>query len=113
MSVASLANRTIIVERATVTRDAMGGRTPTWATHLRLPARVQPLSAGEAIRSSREDARVTHRAYVPGTPDITTKDRIRVEGSTPSTSALYVQGVRDVDHAGVYLTIDLEERHDG
>lgn len=112
MSVATLANTKITVQRRTVTKDAGGGITRSWSNHLRIKARVQPLSSSDMIRHSKDDARVTHKVYVPGTPDIRTADRIQT-ARVPTGHSLYVQGVRNIDLADEFLTIEAEERDDG
>ena len=107
MSVASLSNRTVQFERATITRDATGGRIQTWADSVRVKCRIQPLSGADVIRHSKEDMSVTHKAYTSGTPDIQPGDKFTLGSRT-----LFVQAVRDIDMLGRYTTLECEERDD-
>lgn len=108
MSVATLANTTITIERPanTLTKGAI---TQSFAQVLRVRARVQPLSSEDRIKHSREESQVTHKVYVSGTPDIRAGDRIPIV-RTAGTRYLYIHGARDIDEAGVFLTLECEER---
>lgn len=108
MSVATLADKTVSVERATITRDGQGGRVETWAEVLSVSARIQPLSAGESIRYSREAEIVTHKIYVPLSPDIRHGDRIVFVNVHDVTETYEVKGVRNIDHQDRFLTIEAE-----
>ena len=112
MSVATLANLAVTVERATVTKDAMGGQIKTWAPVLRTKCRLQPLSASESIRHSKDESVVTHKAYFPGTPNIQPGDRIPITAKPIATETdyLYVTGVRNINYLDQFLTVELEKR---
>lgn len=101
MSVATLANKTVVVERRTYNYDLAGGRTYSWELVATVKARVQPLSSSEALRHSSDDSRVSHKVYVPGNPDITAGDRLIVDDYV-----LHVTGVRDIDLVGRFVTIE-------
>lgn len=104
MSVATLANINVTVQRASSARGEWGTLEPVWSTHLRLRMRVQPLSSEEVILYSRDTVTITHKAYVNGTPDITEKDRLKIG------SVIYkIKGVRNIDLADSFLTLELEE----
>lgn len=105
MSVASLANRTVVVERYAATQDNWGSPARAFTFHLRSSGRLQPLSGADIIRHSKDEMRVTHKLYVSGTPDIEAGDRLTVNKKT-----LYVQTVRNIDEADKFLTIECEER---
>ena len=109
MSVATLANKTFVFQRATITRDAIGGQVETWANVARLRGRVQPLSADDAIRHAKEESLVTHKGYFSGTPDIRNGDRITLSTKI-DTTYLHVTGVRNIDFADEFLTVEFEER---
>jgi SPP1 family predicted phage head-tail adaptor len=105
MSIASLANRTVTVERATVSSGSFGGVAETWAPVCRVTLRVQPLSGADVIRHSKDDMTVTHKCYTPGTPDIQAGDRFEIDGKT-----LLVRAVRNIDQLDKFLTLECEER---
>jgi len=107
MSVASLANRRVTIQRATSSKDAGGGDVKTWADQFRVRLRIQPLSGADRIRHSRPEAAVTHKAYADGSPDIRAGDCFTVDGHT-----LYVRLVRDVDRLGRYTILECEQGDD-
>ena len=119
MSVATLSNTSVDVERPVEALDAWGGKTRSaWLSVANYMMRVQPLSGREIINNSREEMRVTHMAYVAGKPDIRPGDRLKPLGTVAGTDkwdsgrSLYVQAVRNVDLLNSFLTIECEERED-
>lgn len=119
MSVATLSNTSVQVQRPTETVDAWGGKTRSaWSTEQTLKMRVQPLSGSEIRLHSREEMRVTHKVYVSGKPDIRDTDRLKPTGSVGGTDkwdsnrSLYVQAVRNIDLVNSFLTLECEERED-
>jgi SPP1 family predicted phage head-tail adaptor len=111
MSVATLSNITLAVQRQTATRDAMGGQTKSWASLVKVQGRVNPLSSSEMIRHSQDDDRITHKVYVAGTPDIRPLDRLS-HAKLRAGRHLYVKGVREPSLSGNFITIECEERDD-
>lgn len=105
MSIASLANKQLAIERRTTTQDAWGSPSQSWAMIERVAGRVQPLSGNDAMIHGRPDLRLTHRAYFDGTPDIRSGDRLNMDGTI-----LYVVGLRNLDQLNRMLVVDLEER---
>ncbi len=103
MSVASLANTSIVVQRPTVAASAAQGE--TLATVFTGKARIQPLSGAEINRYSRDLSSVTAKAYVAGTPDIKADDIM-----TAGSDTYLVKAVRDIDLLGRFTTIELEEQ---
>ena len=90
MSVATLSTTTVDIERVANTADATGGNKEVWTLHVRLKASVQPLSGTEQFRWSREQEQVDGKAYFPGTPDITNRDRMRFKGKIAQIVAVKV-----------------------
>jgi len=107
VSVATLANRSFVVQRATETKDAAGGYSKSWANVLKVRGRLQPLDTRLQVLHQQQETQVTHVLYVAATPDIREQDRL--SGSYDGKT-LYVIGVMDVDMAGQYLKIELEGR---
>jgi len=106
MSVASLANQLLVVERADVLIvDKSAGIMRDFSELMRIRGRAQPLSGTDVKRFSRPDMTVTHKVYVPGDPDIRQGDRLRVAGLI-----LYVQAPRNVDLANKFTTLECEQR---
>ena len=107
MSVATLANRNVTIQRQTLTVDASGGTSKAWGNVLRAKARIQPLSATEILAHAELESRVSHARYVSGTPDIRPGDRL---SGSYDRKTLYVIGVFDPDQAGIFLKVMLEGR---
>ena len=105
MSVASLANTTITVQRATISRDNTGGAVETWAHHLTLKARVQPLSGAESQLYSRETEQVVAKAYIPGAPDVKHSDRVVIGSDT-----YIIRAVRNVDLLNHHTVLELDRQ---
>ncbi len=103
MSVASLANKSITVQRSTDTAGAFGGKAESWANHLKLQARVQPISGSENFRYNRDLEAVLVNMYVPGAPDVTHKDRVQFRSKTYKIIA-----VMNTDEVDVFLKIVCE-----
>jgi head-tail adaptor len=119
VSVATLSNTEVQVQRPTESVDAWGGKTRSaWTTQQTLRMRVQPLGGDEIRLHGREEMRVTHKVYVTGKPDITDRDRLKPTGSVGGTDkwdsarSLYVRAVRNIDLVNSFLTIECEERED-
>jgi head-tail adaptor len=112
VSVATLANSTITVQRPTITPDPVGGRTITWADHLTLKARVQPRGGRETINNAKIDDRTTHFIYIPGAPDVQQKDRI-TQSKVRTGRSLYILRVENIDLLDHHLRVQAEERDDG
>ena len=105
MSLTALCNTTVVVARPTATRGTEGGRTITWTTtHAALKARIQPLSAREAVLYGRETETITHRMYCVGDPSILAKDRVTYDSRT-----FLVKGVRNTDEQARLCVVELEE----
>ena len=82
MSVASLSNITAMLQRKTLTTDAVGGAVETWANQGNYQIALQPITGTEANRYDREEFDVTNKAYVAGKPDIVLGDRFSIDGNT-------------------------------
>ena len=104
MSVASLSNTTAIVQRKTITRDAFGATLESWATSSTISIMLQPLSGTKANEYDREEWNVSHHGYASGAPDIVLGDRLSISSET-----YLIRAVLDVDTAGSYLKLVLEQ----
>lgn len=108
MSVQSICNISVTVERATQAQDAAGSQTLTWASHLTSQRfKIDENTGIEAIRYQRETGRLLCKGYTPGAPDIKARDRV-VYG----TRNFDVQSVRIrrwPGGAASHLEMELEE----
>jgi SPP1 family predicted phage head-tail adaptor len=105
MSLTSLCDKLVTIERMSETGDAWGGITESYASVGTAKARIYPVSGSDAVIHGRPDMRITHRFYFPGTPDIKADDRLLY-----NLRYFYVQVVRNIDEQGKFLTVDCEER---
>ena len=106
MSVASLANKTLTLERQTQAADGWGSPKDTYTPTSRVTGRLQPVSGDDAMIHGRPDLRITHRFYVSGNPDIRSGDRLDDAGAK-----LYVVDLGDHRQAFLrFLRVGLEER---
>lgn len=104
MSVASLSNTTAIVQRKTLSRDAFGATKESWATSSTISIMLQPLSGAKRNEYDREEWNVSHHGYASGTPSIVLGDRLSI-----SSEIYLIRAVLDVDTAGSYLKLVLEQ----
>jgi len=82
-----------------------GERDKHWAAHLMgIPARIQRKSATETVFADRETVQSNYSMYAQPTADIKPSDRI-IRGDR----TFEVNGVDDVNGAGIFLKIDLQE----
>lgn len=94
-------------QRAVQSVDTGGGPVSTWATNLSsVPMRANFPSGNQEAHGGRISATLDAKFYVNGNPapDILPTDRI-VFG----TRVFDIKAVKDVDQAGVFLTIDTVE----
>ncbi len=107
-----LLDKTITVERATSGQNAQGFETETWASHLTgVAARVQPMSAAEALRYGRESTRRMWRVFVAPSNDITELDRVIFTDAAGESHTLNLQEVVDLqEHGAVKRLIGEETR---
>lgn len=110
MSVATLANTMVTVQRRSNSTDASGGVVQTWTAHLNLRARVQPLSAFESARFGSDTETITHKVYFPGVPDIKHSDRLQYTDRLGRLRTLEIRGVRNTDELDVFTTVEAEEQ---
>mgnify|MGYP003597368233 CR=1 FL=1 len=75
-------NDYVTIQSATVTRDAIGAETLTWATHRAIWCRVGDVSIKEYLAADQQQAKriVKVRCYADDVSDVTPKMRI-VHGS--------------------------------
>jgi head-tail adaptor len=104
MSIASMSNVTATVQRKTITRDAFGATLESWATSSTESIALQPLSGSKANEYDREEWNVSHHGYASGSPDIVLGDRLSISSET-----YLIRAVLDIDTAGLYLKLVLEQ----
>ena len=105
MSLDSLCDKTITVERSAVNTTATGAYEETFAIWKTVKARIQPLRADELVKLGRQATDIGIRLYcVPC--GIQEPDRIVYGGRT-----FEVLGVRDIDEQGRLMTVDCVELH--
>jgi len=108
MSIASLMNTTITIQRKTAgVDDGMGGRCGiTWSDWFTVPARVQPLRGEELLTYRQLGSRVENRIYIEYTPSDITSGRCRIKHGVRYYD---IERVSNVDEANVYLVLDCME----
>lgn len=107
MSLKSLMNTSVDVQRPTKTRGTEGGQSASWpTTYAGLRCRIQPLSAREAVLYGRETEQVTHRMYIDASVIIGIQDRVIYSSRT-----FFVVGVRDTDEQGRLKVVELREEN--
>ena len=104
MSIDSLCDKTIIVQRAVIAVSDAGAYEETFETWKVGKARIQPLKADELIKLGREATDVGIRLYSSVPMGIQEPDRIIYNGRT-----FEVMGVRDIDEQGRLETVDCVE----
>ncbi len=105
MSISSLCDKTVTVERSGLTVSATGAYEETFGIWKTVKARIQPLKADEMVKLGRQATDIGIRIYcVPC--GIQEPDRI-VFG----TRTFEVLGVRDIDEQGRLMTVDCVELH--
>lgn len=68
---------TVVIERNTVTTDAVGGPSHSWASHITgVRARIHRLSGAESVRYGRDSTSRLWRVEFAGGQDVTAKDRV-------------------------------------
>jgi len=103
MSIASLCDKTIIVQRLDITVSDAGAYEESFAAWKVIKARIQPLTAAELVKLGREATDVGIKVYCEPA-GIQEPDRI-VYG----TRTFEILGVRDIDEQGRLSTIDCVE----
>lgn len=66
----------ITVERETLTTDAIGGQSSSWATNIEPFALVKPVSGNERYQAMKLEANITHKIYIRYTSNIRATDRV-------------------------------------
>lgn len=93
------------ISRPTTSTGSAGGTKPTYASlSTGVKARVQPMSANENERYGGERTRRMIRVFLPGTTDITEKDRI-----TYGSRVFNVTEVVDLQESDVVIRTICEE----
>ena len=106
MSIASLSNSTVRIERHDGTsQDAWGAEKNTFTLIKRARCRIQPVSGQDAIVHGKPEQSITHRAYFLETPDILAGDRLIFRERT-----LYVQSILNANELDRHTVVGLEER---
>jgi SPP1 family predicted phage head-tail adaptor len=73
-------DRRVTLERATVTLDAFGGETQTWATLAEVWAQAMPVSDGEKWRAAEVAATISTRFRIRWRADLRVGDRLIYDG---------------------------------
>jgi len=100
-----LLNSTMYVHRRTVTRDALGGITESFALVASVDSRIQPLTAKETDLYSKEGETITHKAYFSFGANVEPRDRLIFRGKT-----FIVRTVMNPDYEDVYLVANVSEQ---
>lgn len=113
MDVSGMLNTVCTVRTLTVSRDAIGGVSESYAERAsNIPCRIRALSGNEVPALGSDRSNSTHRVYMQPSQSlgtITDKDRIVSQAGR----ILDVVFVNDVDESGELLQIDCMERKNG
>ena len=105
MSLDSLCDKTITIERPDIAVSSAGAYEETYGIWKTIKARIQPLSATEMTKLGREATEIGIRFYcIPVA--IQEPDRISF-----GTRTFEVIGVRDIDEQDRLMTVDCVEIH--
>lgn len=85
----------ITIERETQTKNAIGGFSSAWATHIQPFAYIKPVSGYERLQAQKLEADISHKIYIRYVTDILPTDRVLFKGR-------YMQ---------IRAILDLEERN--
>ncbi|RAI44096.1 phage head closure protein [Rhodoplanes roseus] len=99
--------RRLVLEAPVETADGAGGVLRAFTAVATLWAALEPRAARGAVEADAAGATLTHRILVRAGPQITTRHRLRL-----GPRMFRVVAVRDLDAAGRFLAIDVEERVD-
>jgi len=108
MNTAILYRTTIKVERPTITRDALGTETATYAIVHQYKASVQPANPDERVQYGRLDESNVIKVYVPNQPsfpDINLKDRIKI--GTKSYLVVSISNQIELNYATKYILTEI------
>lgn len=81
-------DRRITVERATMSSDGLGGKTPTWAPLATVWGSKKDVSDSERVRALEVEAAVETRFVIRWGLGVTTRDRVICEGRTYDLTAV-------------------------
>jgi len=103
MSIASLLDQTLALQRATVSRDSSGATSRTFATLLaNVPASITPAHASVVTDYARRDMIVDHRIYTTADLDTQIAGGVRLGDRFASGSTYYlVKAVKRTANAQV------------
>lgn len=93
---AGLLRQRVVIQRETVTKDALGGDVQTWSTLTTVWAEVRPLSGREAIEAGRISSTANVWITVRYRDDITPLMRVIWRGRTFEINQIENQGAGDV-----------------
>ncbi len=103
MSIGSLCNKSVVVQRSAVAVSAAGAYEQIFEAWKTWSVRIQPLSATELEKLGREGTDIGIKIY--GVPiGVQEPDRIIYDGRT-----FEILGVRDIDELGRLSTVDCVE----
>ena len=107
LNLSGLMIHAIDVQRATASKDAIGGPTRLWSTLTSgIPCRIQPLRGWKTDEYLRNDMHVTHRIYFANNPLLQNGDRLYM----PSQNRTFeVRAFWDTEEIGVLFVADCEE----
>jgi SPP1 family predicted phage head-tail adaptor len=73
---------TCVIERATRTRDSLGGTTATWTTLATVPCAIAPrnLQPSEQVLAGRLGSRTAWTVRLPAGQDVKPADRLSING---------------------------------
>ena len=115
MTLQSLLSKTVSVNSQTLTTvGGMRKKAFTTVKYAALPARIQPIKTNVMVWYQRDGIKVSHTIYIgsPGMQPLSAGAGITI---TQGEQILYgsrkflVQGVRNIDEANVFLTVDCLE----
>lgn len=108
MRINHLLNATAEVWRFSRVPDGMGGYAESWAKVGDTRARFSQPSARERTIADKEEARLTHVAYLAAGSDVRRRDELRTPGRTYEVLAVFEPSV-----PGTYLRADCRSDQPG
>jgi head-tail adaptor len=101
MSVLSLCNKKVNVQRRAKTADGQGGFSEAWsALYTNMPCRIQPVTAEEAAIYGAEKVGTVFKMFVPPGYSFEEKDRVK-----DGTDYYDIQSVLDIDFMAHHLEV--------
>lgn len=106
MSIRSMLNTTVSIERRTTVKTGLGSQEVSWSVlHKDIPAKLDPIGGREILFMGKLTSSLTHRLYILYLSDLRGSDRVVHQGDIYD-----IEGIRNPSSKNIYLMIDLSRR---